>query len=43
LDISLGRRIAIRVIQLDYIFSFVDILEDNARVGCGMVIKFGGY
>jgi hypothetical protein len=42
LDIGLGDHIAIRVVQLDYIGSFVDILEDNARVGFGMVIKFGG-
>jgi hypothetical protein len=42
LDINLGERIAIRVIQLDYIGSFVDILEDNARLGFGIVIKLGG-
>jgi hypothetical protein len=42
LDISLGERIAIRVVQLDYILSFADILEDNARLGFGIVIKLGG-
>lgn len=42
LDINLGDRIAIRAIQLDYLGSFVDILEDNARLGFGLVVKFGG-
>jgi hypothetical protein len=42
IDINLNDRIAIRAIQLDYIASFVEILEDNARFGCGIVIKLGG-
>ena len=42
LDIHVNNRIAIRAIQLDYIASFVDILEDNARLGFGVVIKLGG-
>jgi len=42
LDINLGDRIAIRAIQLDYLGSFVEILEDNARLGFGLVVKFGG-
>lgn len=41
LDINLGHRVALRVFQLDYIGSFVDILEDNARLGFGVVIKLG--
>jgi hypothetical protein len=40
LDINLGDRIAIRAIQLDYVGSFVDILEHNARLGIGIVFKF---
>jgi hypothetical protein len=42
LDINLNRRIAIRAIQFDYIGSFVDILEDNVRLGFGVVVKLGG-
>ena len=41
-DINVSRRIAIRPLQLDYIGSFVDILEDNIRFGSGVVIKLGG-
>lgn len=42
LDINLNGRIAIRAIQLDYLGSFVDILEHNARLGFGIVFKFRG-
>jgi hypothetical protein len=42
LDIALNRRIAIRAIQFDWIGSFVDILEDNFRLGFGVVVKIGG-
>jgi hypothetical protein len=42
LDIALNRRIAIRAVQFDYIGSFVDILEDNVRLGFGVVVKLGG-
>jgi len=41
-DINLSPRIAIRPLQLDYIGSFVDILENNFRFGSGVVFKFGG-
>jgi len=42
LDIHLGDRISVRAIQLEYIGSFVDILEDNARLAFGIVIRLGG-
>ncbi len=42
LDVNLNRHIAIRAIQIDYIGSFVDIVEHNARLGFGIVIKLGG-
>jgi hypothetical protein len=41
-DIRVTRRIAIRPFQLDYIGSFVDILEENLRLGSGIVIRLGG-
>jgi hypothetical protein len=41
-DIHLGRRIAIRPVQVDYLGSFADILETNVRLGAGVVIKLGG-
>ena len=41
LDINIGSRMAVRAIQLDYLGSFVDILESNARLGFGIVLKFG--
>lgn len=41
-DIHITRRIAIRPLQLDYIGSFVDILENNIRVGSGLVLRLGG-
>jgi hypothetical protein len=41
LDIDLGGRLALRVLQLDYIGSFTDILEDNARLAFGVVIRLG--
>ena len=40
-DVRVGDRTAVRV-QVDYLGSFVDILEDNIRVGLGVAIKFGG-
>jgi hypothetical protein len=42
LNINVGKRIAIRAIQLDYVGSMVDILEDNLRLGFGVVIRLGG-
>ena len=41
LDINLGDRLALRVLQLDYVGSFADILEDNVRLGFGVVLKLG--
>lgn len=41
LDIHVSCRIAIRPLQLDYIGSFVDIVEDNIRAGAGIVIRLG--
>jgi len=41
LDINIGDRLALRTFQLDYIGSFADILEDNVRLGFGVVIKLG--
>jgi hypothetical protein len=41
LDINIGDRLALRAFQLDYIGSFADILEDNVRLGFGVVIKLG--
>jgi hypothetical protein len=40
-DINVSRRIAIRPVQLDFIGSFVDMLEDNIRFGAGIVIRIG--
>ena len=39
-DVRVGDRTAVRA-QVDYLGSFVDILEDNIRVGLGVAIKFG--
>jgi hypothetical protein len=39
-DIPLSKRIAIRAIQFDYLGSFAEMLEDNTRVGAGIVFKF---
>jgi len=41
LDVNFGDRFALRLLQLDYIGSFADILEDNVRLGFGVVIKLG--
>jgi len=41
-DFQISRRISIRPLQVDYIGSFVDILEDNLRFGSGIVFTFGG-
>jgi hypothetical protein len=41
-DVRLNDRIAIRPLQLDYIGSFLDVLENNLRVGSGVVIRLGG-
>jgi len=43
LDVHLGDRISVRAIQMDYIGSFVDILEDNVRLGFGIVIRLGRF
>ena len=40
-DIRLNDCSAFRA-QVDYLGSFVDILEDNVRVGLGVAIRFGG-
>ena len=40
-DVRVGDRTAVRA-QVDYLGSFVDILEDNIRVGLGVAIRFGG-
>jgi hypothetical protein len=39
-DVHLTSRIAIRAVQFDYLGSFTDMLEDNVRVGAGIVFKF---
>jgi len=39
-DVHLNRTAAIRA-QVDYLGSFVDILEDNMRVGVGATVSFG--
>ena len=41
-DINVNRRLAIRPLQVDYIGSFVDMLENNIRIGAGVVNKLGG-
>jgi hypothetical protein len=41
LDFHLTDRFAIRAIQFDYLGSFADVLEDNVRMGAGIVIKLG--
>ena len=40
-DVRLTDRSAFRA-QVDYLGSFVDILEDNLRIGLGLAIGFGG-
>ena len=40
-DVRVGDRTAVRA-QVDYLSSFVDILEDNIRVALGVAIRFGG-
>ena len=40
-DVDVNRRLAIRAIQFDWMGSFVDILEDNVRLGFGVVVKMG--
>ena len=40
-DVRVGDRTAVRA-QIDYLGSFVDILEDNIRIGFGVAIRFGG-
>jgi hypothetical protein len=41
LDVPINARITFRAVQLDYIGSFQEMLETNARAGLGIVIKFG--
>jgi hypothetical protein len=41
LDIYVDKHFSIRAIQMDYIGSFVDILENNARIGFGVVLRLG--
>jgi hypothetical protein len=40
-DLRVGDRNAVRA-QVDYLGSFVDILEDNIRIALGVAIRFGG-
>ena len=40
-DINLSRRLAIRPLQLDYIGTFADMVENNFRFGAGVVVKLG--
>lgn len=40
-EIRLTDRCAFRA-QADYLGNFVDILEDNIRIGLGVAISFGG-
>jgi hypothetical protein len=40
-DIGLTERLAARV-QFDWLGSFQDMIEDNTRLGIGLVIRFGG-
>jgi hypothetical protein len=40
-DIGLSARLAARV-QFDWLGSFQDMIEDNTRLGIGMVVRFGG-
>lgn len=40
-DINLSKRLAARV-QFDWLGSFQDMIEDNTRLGVGMVVRFGG-
>jgi hypothetical protein len=40
LDIGINSRIAIRAFQFDYLGSFTDMLENNVRLGTGIVIRF---
>ena len=41
LDFHISDQISIRAIQIDFIGSFADMLEDNVRIGAGVVFKFG--
>ena len=40
-DINLNKRFAARV-QFDWLGSFQDMIENNTRLGVGMVVRFGG-
>ena len=40
-DIGISRRLAARV-QFDWLGSFQDMIEDNTRMGIGMVVRLGG-
>jgi hypothetical protein len=40
-DINLSKRLAARV-QFDWLGSFQDMIENNTRLGVGMVVRFGG-
>jgi hypothetical protein len=40
-DINLNKRLAARV-QFDWLGSFQDMIENNTRLGVGMVVRFGG-
>ena|SRR5437867_2115756 len=39
---GVGSSIAIRAAQFDFLSSFTDMLENNVRVGAGIVFKLGG-
>ncbi len=40
-DIGISQRLAARV-QFDWLGSFQDMIEDNTRLGIGMVVRLGG-
>jgi hypothetical protein len=40
-DIGVSPRLALRV-QFDWLGSFQDMIEDNTRLGIGMVVRLGG-
>ena len=40
LDIGINSRMAIRAFQFDYLGSFTDMLENNVRLGNGIVFRF---
>jgi len=41
LDLNVSHRVAIRVLQFDYLGSLAEMLEDNGRFGAGVVLRLG--